>query len=197
MIKNFTIVAFFITYLIRLYSQEATGEIRGQLTDVQTKAPLIGANVTIPDHLLGAATDTSGCYIIHNVPFGSYSLQFAYMGYETVTKTDVIIRPARITTVNADLTPSFLQNGEIEVAAGYFSETENEPVSKINFSREEIRRSPGSAGDVSRIILTLPGVAKIDDQSNNLVIRGGSPLENTFYIDGIEVPNINHFREFL
>ena len=194
MIKNFTIVAFFITYLIRLYSQEATGEIRGQLTDVQTKAPLIGANVTIPDHLLGAATDTSGCYIIHNVPFGSYSLQFAYMGYETVTKTDVIIRPARITTVNADLTPSFLQNGEIEVAAGYFSETENEPVSKINFSREEIRRSPGSAGDVSRIILTLPGVAKVDDQSNNLVIRGGSPLENTFYIDGIEVPNINHFQ---
>jgi hypothetical protein len=177
-----------------LFAQVPTGEIRGQLIDGQTKMPLIGANIYIKNHPLGAATDTIGYYIIEKVPVGSYTLQFEYMGYMPVAKTDVIIRSARMTTVNVSLKPSYLQSDVIEVNAGYFSETENKPLSKINFSREEIRRSPGSAGDVSRIILALPGVAKVDDQSNNLVVRGGSPMENTFYIDGIEVPNINHFQ---
>jgi len=63
----------------------------------------------------------------------------------------------------------------------------------IGFSAEEIRRAPGSAGDVSRILMSLPSVAKVNDQSNSLIVRGGSPIENCFYIDNIEIPNINHY----
>ena len=81
----------------------------------------------------------------------------------------------------------------ISVRKEYFAETEDKGTSSVSFSNEEVRRSPGSAGDVSRILMSLPSVAKVNDQSNNLVIRGGSPIENTFYIDNIEIPNINHF----
>jgi hypothetical protein len=86
-----------------------------------------------------------------------------------------------------------LEMEAISVSAGYFSETNDQAASAIGFSYEEIRRAPGSAGDVSRIMMSLPGVAKVNDQSNNLIVRGGNPIENTFFIDNIEVPNINHF----
>ncbi|MCK4979611.1 MAG: TonB-dependent receptor, partial [Candidatus Delongbacteria bacterium] len=81
----------------------------------------------------------------------------------------------------------------IKVETDYFAETEEQTTSIISFSNEEIRRAPGSAGDVSRIMMSLPSVAKVNDQSNNLIVRGGNPMENSFYIDNIEIPNINHF----
>ena len=83
----------------------------------------------------------------------------------------------------------------VSVTAGYFTASEEQPVSAIQFSSEEIRRAPGSGGDVSRILLSLPSVAKVNDQSNALCVRGGNPIENTFYIDNIEIPNINHFPD--
>ncbi|MDX1700912.1 MAG: TonB-dependent receptor, partial [Melioribacteraceae bacterium] len=75
----------------------------------------------------------------------------------------------------------------------YYHQLENKPLGTVNFSSEEIRRAPGSAGDVSRIIYGLPSLAKVNDSRNSLIVRGGSPIENSFYIDNIEIPNINHF----
>jgi hypothetical protein len=178
-----------------VYSQKsvASGTIWGKLSDLDTKAPLIGANILLLSTIYGAATDLEGNYLIENVPVGSYSLEFSYIGYQTVTKTDIIVRPQRITVVNADLQILPVSSDEVVVTAGYFPKVGDQRLSVINFSREEIRRAPGSAGDVSRIILGLPSLAKMNDQSNNLIVRGGSPLENTFYIDNMEIPNINHF----
>lgn len=178
-----------------VYSQKASpsGTIKGVLLDAGTKAPLIGANVVILNTSLGAATDSDGSYVIMDVPVGNYSLQFHYLGYETLTKTDVIVRSQRITRMDAALKISTIQANAVVVTSGYFAQTDDQPVSSTNFSREEIRRAPGSAGDVSRIIMALPGIAKVNDQTNSLIVRGGSPVENGFYIDNIEIPNINHF----
>ncbi|MFZ5519073.1 MAG: TonB-dependent receptor [Candidatus Zhuqueibacterota bacterium] len=169
------------------------GSIQGRLVDAETKTPLIGANVIIYGTTLGAATDVDGAYFIPNVPVGNYSLEFRYIGYGTLKRADVIVRSERRTFVNAELHPAAVEMEEVVVSAGYFSDVTDQAVSAINFSSEEIRRAPGSAGDVSRIVMTLPGLAKVNDQSNNLIVRGGSPMENTFYIDNIEIPNINHF----
>jgi hypothetical protein len=79
------------------------------------------------------------------------------------------------------------------VEAGFFSKPEEKKASTISYTTEEIRRAPGSAGDVSRILMVLPSVSKINDQVNSLIVRGGNPAENAFYIDDIEIPNINHF----
>jgi hypothetical protein len=171
----------------------AIGTIKGKLLDAETKAPLIGANVSIMNTMMGAATDLEGNFVIPNVPVGSYALKFSYMGYETMVKTDVIVKSQRITFVNAEMKMAAVEMTGVTVTAGYFAKTDEQPVSTVNFSYEEIRRAPGSAGDVSRIMMSLPSVAKVNDQSNNLIVRGGSPVENTFFIDNIEIPNINHF----
>ena len=174
-------------------SDISTGRVEGRLIDAETKMPLIGANILIINTVLGAASDMKGEFVIENVPVGNYSLQFSYIGYKSVIKTDVIIRPGRRSFVQAELNMAAISSDEVVVTAGYFNQKSDQPLSLANFSREEIRRAPGSAGDVSRIILGLPSLAKMDDQSNNLIVRGGSPLENTFYIDNMEMPNINHF----
>lgn len=177
------------------HSKESKGIIKGTLVDADTKSPLIGANVIIINSLLGATTNSEGNFTIFNVPVGNYSIQFQYVGYESVIKTDIIVRPERITSVPAELHVSLLKSEEIVVTGSYFTPAAEQPVSVTNFSREEIRRAPGSAGDVSRIIMGLPSIAKVDDQSNGLVVRGGNPIENTFFIDNIEIPNINHFPD--
>ncbi|HLP18189.1 MAG TPA: TonB-dependent receptor, partial [Bacteroidota bacterium] len=127
------------------------------------------------------------------VPVGSYVLHISILGYKPATKTDIIVGAERSVHVNVELQESAIQADEVVVTAGYFNDRPEQPVSSISFAAEEVRRAPGSGGDVSRIILGLPSLAKVNDQSNSLIVRGGSPMENAFYVDGIEVPNINHF----
>jgi hypothetical protein len=193
----FSIVALFCVTIsldiVMAQEQIHTGAIRGQVTDADTKAPLVGANVILFGTTKGAATDPEGFYVIENVLVGTYTLEFRYIGYETLRKTDVVVRSGRITFVPAELKMTPLEGEEVVVASGYFSEVEDQPTSAIGFSFEEIRRAPGSAGDVSRILMSLPSIAKVNDQTNNLIVRGGSPVENGFFVDNIEIPNINHW----
>ncbi|HKJ66561.1 MAG TPA: TonB-dependent receptor, partial [bacterium] len=184
-----------MVFITSIHAQTPTGAIRGEVTDADTGTPLIGTNVIILDTEMGSATDESGRYLITNVPVGSYSLAFRYIGYEPLVKTDAIVKPVRNTVVDAELQPSSLSSESVTVTAGYFSRAEEEPTSTISFSNEEVRRAPGSGGDVSRILMSLPSVAKVNDQSNQLIVRGGNPMENAFFIDNIEIPNINHFPE--
>ncbi|HEX9652129.1 MAG TPA: TonB-dependent receptor [bacterium] len=170
-----------------------TGTIKGNVVDNETQSPLLGVNVALSGTTLGDATDEAGSFMIENIPVGSYALQFSYIGYEPLVKTDVVVRPKRTTFVEAAMRISAIAMDQVVVSGGYFSNAEDQPTSLSNFSYEEIRRAPGSAGDVSRIIMGLPSLAKVNDQSNHLIVRGGSPIENAFYIDNIEIPNINHF----
>ncbi|HTX19892.1 MAG TPA: carboxypeptidase-like regulatory domain-containing protein [Bacteroidota bacterium] len=170
-----------------------TGSINGKVVDAGTKSPLIGATVLLVGTGIGIVTDAEGSFTLQKVPVGGYSVRFEFIGYSTATKTDVIVRSERATVVDAELQESSLQANEVVVSAGYFDQRVDQPTSMTSFSYEEIRRGPGSAGDISRIILGLPSLAKVNDQSNSLIVRGGSPIENAFLVDGIEVPNINHF----
>lgn len=174
-------------------SQSKTGTIDGKVFDTDTRAPLVGAHVLIVGTGTGAATDTNGAFVISNVPVGSYSLKISYIGYEPAMKADIIVKPTRSTRVDAGLKMSAFQAGEVQVTPGYFSKAEEGKTSAVTFSYEEIRRAPGAAGDVSRIMMSLPSVAEVNDQSNGLIVRGGSPVENAFFVDNIEIPNINHF----
>ena len=169
------------------------GTIKGQVIDRKTKTPLPGVTVLIAAPPMGANADVDGNFTINNVQVGNYTLKFSCIGYDPLSKTDIIVKPKRITFVNAELNVSPLQMDDVVVTNGYFSRMEDQPTSSISFSSEEIRRAPGSAGDVSRIIMGLPSIAKVNDQVNSLIVRGGSPMENAFYIDNIEIPNINHY----
>jgi hypothetical protein len=169
------------------------GSIKGKIVDIETKTPLIGVNIYIKNTQTGTSTDAEGNYEITNVPVGLINVVFSYIGYESITKTDINVKPDRTLYLNIEMRSSAVELQDVVVTNGYFSELENKPVSTVNFSSEEINRSPGTAGDVSRILYTLPSIAKINDQRNSLIVRGGTAVENSFYIDNIEIPNINHF----
>jgi hypothetical protein len=174
-------------------SNPKTGSIKVTVVDAITNAPLIGASIMVTDSRMGAAADIEGRASIRNIGAGGYSLSISLIGYEPTSLTDVMVRPERTTFVTAKLKPSAIETEGIVVSRGFFNDARSRPTSTTGYNAEEIRRSPGTAGDVSRILNILPGVAKVDDQMNNLVVRGGTPAEIGFYIDNIEIPNINHY----
>ncbi len=178
---------------ICLASQGPQGAIKGRVVDASTLQPIIGASVVIVGTTQGASTDDEGRYRIANVPIGTYAVSFRSIGYEPLAQTDIVVKPRRTVFVDGELKQSTVAVDSITVSAGFFSQPDDQPSSSVSFSSEEIRRSPGTAGDVSRILATLPSIAKVDDQLNALAVRGGSPLENAFYLDNIEIPNINHY----
>lgn len=177
-------------------AQQKFGALKGVVIDAETGSPLIGTSVLIVGTDQGAATDAEGKFNIADVPIGSYAIQFRSIGYDPLTQTDVIVRAGRPTNLEARLTARTIELESRTVESGYFAPTPTEPTSTTSLSAEEIRRAPGSAGDVSRVMWTLPSIAKVNDQVNNLIVRGGSPTENSFYVDNIEIPNINHYPLF-
>jgi len=189
--KN-TVIIIFLT-ISAILSAQQTGKLAGIIRDVDTQNPIPNTNIIIEELEIGLYANEKGQFLIENIPVGNYSVSFQIIGYKPQINTDVIIKSDRTTFLNGKLKRDILKIAGISVKKEYFAATEDQGTSSVNFSNEEIRRAPGSAGDVSRILMSLPSVAKINDQSNNLVIRGGSPIENTFYIDNIEIPNINHF----
>lgn len=190
------LVIFTLSLLSLLFgakNNELTGKISGIVLDHETRSPLRGVNVIVEGTDNGDATNTDGEFSIDNIPVGSYTLKFSYMGYKNEKRTDIVVRSGGINYQEVEMRQYVIESESIEVTASYFSEIKKEATSTTNLSYEEIRRAPGAGGDISRIIKSLPSVAQIDDQINSLVVRGGSPLENGFYLDNIELPNINHF----
>ncbi len=180
-------------FSISAFPQEPTGEIYGTVTDAVSRQPLIGVNVIIFGTTLGDATDINGEFKIKNIPPDIYQVRASLIGYNAITKTDVAVSPSRPIEVDFQLTEQILQLESVTVQADYFSRIPTEVNSIKNFTNEEIRRTPGGFEDVIRALSVLPGVAQAEAGRNDLVVRGGAPSENLYIVDGIEVPNINHF----
>lgn len=174
-------------------AQETTGTIKGTVLDQETLQPLPGANVALLGTALGAVAGADGQFVLLHAPAGVHRLRVSMIGYGERVRPDLIVQARRITTVTIRLEEQALQVAETTVKADFFSTAEEEAVSAVNFNYEEIRRSPGSAQDISRLIQAMPSVNLSNDQRNDLIVRGGSPAENLVVIDDIEVPNINHF----
>lgn len=193
MFKRAVFIFFISLLILNAEPNNPKGNIKGKVVDLETQSPLIGANILINETTIGTTTNENGEYFFESLKAGTYTISFSYLGYESSTKTDIIVKPDRTIFLNVELKSSSLEIENVLVESGYFTEIENKPIGTVNFSSEEIRRAPGSAGDVSRILFGLPSLAKVNDQYNSLIVRGGSPVENSFYLDNIEIQNINHF----
>ncbi len=182
-----------LTVITILFADPLPGMVCGTVSSTGNGSPVPGAMVLLEGTELGAITDSDGSFAITGIQPGAYVLSVNSVGFHPRSLPDVIVRPGRETRVDAELEYSVLDAGVIHVTPDYFPETPGGASGATALSGEQVRRSPGSAGDVSRVITALPSVTGIDDQYNGLAVRGGNPSENGFYLDGMPVPNINHF----
>jgi len=173
--------------------KDLKGRIYGTVICNENQRPLIGANVLLDGFLLGAATDTSGKFTMDNLPVGNYTVRVSYIGYQTIFIPDIIVKSDRITFINTELKKVPILGEQVIIEGDFFSHLKTQPTSSANFSAEEIRRAATIGGDVTRIINGLPGLSN-ENEGNHIIARGGSTIENGFYLDNIQVPNINHFQ---
>ncbi len=192
---RYYVVAVLLFLSTLLTAQEKRGEISGQIIDGNTHQPLIGANVVVVEKpTVGAITDENGNFFIKSLEVGEYSLRMTLIGYETSVLTDVVVSTGRSAKVKVKMEETSVEIGEVEVKADYFSRAGSiSPVSTIGLNGAEVARSPGSIQDMNRLMLSLPNVGNSNDQSNELIVRGGAPHENLTVMDYIEIPSTNHY----
>jgi outer membrane receptor for ferrienterochelin and colicin len=176
-----------------------TGRISGTVIDRSTQKPL--SNVTV---LLGgrnaAVTDTNGGFRITGIALQTYQIRFESIGYQTKSLFNIIVTAGNENTVNIELEPVADVLKEVVVKTNRRTAkaaTLETPLSVQRLTAEEIKASPGGNFDISKAIQTLPGVGGGVGGGgfrNDIIIRGGAPNENVFYLDGIEIPVLNHFQ---
>ena len=187
-----SIILFTLTFCFILKAQ--TGILNGKVADADNGEPLIGANILILElENTGSAADENG-YFELKLPVGSYSLKASLIGYTPVIKTDVIIKSGVNKTLNIQLSSTSIELEQVTVQGDYFDKsiTENN-LSTIVLGSEEVRRSPGSDQDFQRILQAMAGVSFSTDQTNELLVRGGSPNENLTVFDNMEIHSTNHY----
>ena len=175
-----------------LYAQEVS--IRGTVVD-EFGYPLAGAEVLLVDTPLGAQTDIDGIYIISGVAPGSYNLSVRFLGYEPQTLFNIIVKSKGNPEYNFSLSPKAeTLEGVVLQADNFIARPKESPLSTRTLSAVELATYPGGNNDVVQVAQTLPGVSpSVGGFRNDLIIRGGAPNESVYYLDGIEIPNINHF----
>ncbi|MEM6687139.1 MAG: TonB-dependent receptor [Bacteroidota bacterium] len=191
--KKLLILCFTLGMFSTVHAQ-VVGEITGNVTD-ETQTPVPGANVIVEGTTFGAQTDFDGNYRIKNVPPGSYNLIVSYQGFETQTTYNIIVRSKGTPEYNFILKESKESLDAVVITnADKISRPKETPLSTQSLSAVEIATYPGSNNDVVQVAQTLPGVSpSVGGFRNDLIIRGGAPNETVYYLDGMEIPNINHF----
>ena len=171
-----------------------TAAVRGVVSDEVTGEPLPFVSVVVQGEATGATTDFEGGFELSGLDPGVVNLLFSSVGYKPASRLEVELTPARPAFLTVSLEPLTIAVEAAEVVATTPKGEEEAPVSLRRIGTNEIKRNPGGGRDISKAIRSLPGVAAIPSFRNDIVIRGGAPNENRFYIDGIEIPNINHFQ---
>jgi len=170
-----------------------TGAITGKVTNAINKEPIPYAVIILEGTTIGGTSDDNGDYTISGLKPGMYNLKVNFIGFKPITIYEVQVRNVNATFVNIEMEEMSLEMQEAIVTAQPFIRKEESPISLRNIGVAEIKRNPGGNRDISRVIQSLPGVAVTSSFRNDIIVRGGSPNENRFYLDGIEVPTINHF----
>lgn len=187
----------FIVFLHAFFSDcfaQNGGIIRGRVADAVSNESIAFATVQIQETVFGAVTDTAGFYEIMNIPPGAYNIICNMPGYNKKVEYEVQLGQNMPVTIDFQLYENPMQLSEVTIeGSDKFFRTDESPLSLRTIGSNEIIRNPGSNRDISKVIQSLPGVAGTLSYRNDILVRGGGPAENRFYLDGIEIPNINHY----
>jgi hypothetical protein len=188
-----------------LYAQQSTQTVRGVIRDEISQSPVVGATVLLVQQdvasPVGTTTDVNGEFRINGVPTGRQSFRITMVGYEEQRLSDIVVTVGKEVILNLNLTESVRQLNEVMVTAdrsGDKSRTNNELalVSGRSFNVEDTKRYAGSLSDPSRMAANFAGVVSGDDSRNDIVVRGNSPSGMLWQLEGLNIPNPNHFGSF-
>jgi len=202
-IRITTVFIFSAIYLLSIssFGQQLTQNISGFVKDNTSNEPLIGANVVIvgSSPLIGGVTDIAGKFRLDSIPVGYVSLKISFVGYETVELNNLELRTGKMLVVNVFMDAlSITVEGVIIKARVDKTGNTNRmtSVSARTFTVDETRRYAGSRGDVARMAANYAGVQVASDSRNDIVIRGNSPAGLLWRLEGVEIPNPNHYGAF-
>ena len=183
-----------ILLVITTISAQNNGTLTGQVIDNKTLLPLEGTTVLIEGTTIGVVTDAQGYFSIQDVPPQTYSITANFLGYTAETKFNVIVKSVGTADLLFKLEEDNQVLDEVVVVKSSFRTTKETPLSTQSLSAVEIETYPGGNNDIAKVAQSLPGISpSIGGFRNDFIIRGGAPNESVYYLDGIEIPNINHF----
>lgn len=195
-----TLVGAFFLAAGPVVSQQLTQTVKGTIKDADSFAPIIGANVFIPgtDPILGASTDENGYFKIEGVPVGRVTLMITSIGYENGVIPNIEVGSAKEVVIESQIRESLIKLEEIVVRdRAHPSEVSNEmvQVSGLSLSVDETKRFAGTINDPARMVTSFAGIQGDPAGSNHIVVRGNSPNTVLWRMEGVEIPNPNHFAE--
>jgi outer membrane receptor for ferrienterochelin and colicin len=197
LLKQKLTFSFLIAFSCLVFAQNG-GKLQGSLKDKLTQEALIGASVQLEGTTLGASSDVEGNFKITNIPPKTYNVLVSYLGYAPQKRFNVVVTVGNANFLNFELETDAKSIGEVTISENKSVKIASieTPLSVQNLSAQEIKSAPGGNFDISQVITSLPGVGGTSGGGafrNDLVIRGGGPSENVYYLDGFEIPIINHF----
>jgi hypothetical protein len=198
--KTFSLFVFIICISANYVIAQNTGSISGTVIQKINKTPLTGAIISLSGTTFTALTDSNGRFRLLNIPVKTYNLEVKAISFKALTLYNIVVNSGNENNYNIELDEDAAVLGEVTVKAFKRSAraaTLETPLSVQSLTTEEIKSNPGGSFDISKVIQTLPGVGGGQGGGtfrNDIIIRGGAPNENVFYLDGIEIPVINHFQ---
>ena len=192
----------FVLFLLSLqtFSQSGSGNIIGWITNANTSQGVAFATISVSEVSRSVSSDSSGKYLLAGLPPGSYTVTVSSVGYESATKFNIVVSSGNDNELSFELLPASSVLQDVVVTSNFrraTASTITTPLSVQRLTTEEIRAFPGGNFDISKVIQSLPGVGAAASTGggprNDIIIRGGAPNENVYYLDGIEIPVINHF----
>ena len=191
--KNLFILFSFISLTITVSSQEL-GIVKGKVIDKQTREALPYVNLIIEGTQKGTTSLEDGFFEIKNVSLGYIKVRASSVGFTIVLSDDYLVTRDKSPYIVIELEEDSSKLEEVVIKTPLFKRKIESPVSLQNLGIAEIEKNPGGNRDILKVIQSLPGVASNPGFRNDIIIRGGATSENKFYVDGIEVPVINHFQ---
>lgn len=184
---------FFLLFTSFILGQNI-GSLNGRILDIQSQQPLPGATVLLEGTGIGVVTDDEGYFIINDIPSKSYNIVASFLGYQNETLYNVIVKSVGNRPILFELEEVTEALDEVVIVRSPFRTTRDTPLSTQSFSAVEIETYPGGNNDITKVVQSMPGISpSIGGFRNDIIIRGGAPNETVYYLDGIEIPNINHF----
>jgi len=190
---------FFYTIILSAFlfhgsaSSQDNGIIHGRVLDKQNNKPISFANVVVWNTTFGTTTDIDGNYEIKGLKPGYIELRVSSIGFKTFISEAILITNSRPANLEVFLEETSVEIDEVVVKASPFRKNQESPLSLRRINIDEIEKNPGGNRDISKIIQSLPGVSSTPAYRNDVIVRGGGSSENRFYLDGVEIPNLNHF----